>query len=139
MMSMPSTSTASVEGFGDHCFKGAVAKKYLSKYGETDKLLTDVSWPSQPGKADIVAKAVLDWAVDNGASVYCHWFQPMASSGVRHGLSAQVHQTMFEFDKDGKPFFKFTGEALLQGETDGSSYPNGGMRATHRAGGYLFD
>ena len=61
----------------------------------------------------------------------------MASSGVRHGLSAQVHQTMFEFDKDGKPFFKFTGEALLQGETDGSSYPNGGMRATHRAGGYL--
>ena len=71
MMSMPSTSTASVEGFGDHCFKGAVAKKYLSKYGETDKLLTDASWPSQPGKADIVAKAVLDWAVDNGASVYC--------------------------------------------------------------------
>ena len=137
MMSMPSTSTASVEGFGDHCFKGAVAKKYLSKYGETDKLLMDVTWPSQPGKADIVAKAVLDWAVDNGASVYCHWFQPMASSGVRHGLSAQVHQTMYEFDKDGKPFFKFDGEALLQGETDGSSYPNGGMRATHCAGGYL--
>mmetsp|Transcript_6248 Transcript_6248/g.22875 ORF Transcript_6248/g.22875 Transcript_6248/m.22875 type:complete len:615 (+) Transcript_6248:525-2369(+) len=61
----------------------------------------------------------------------------MASSGVRHGLSAQVHQTMFEFDKDGKPFFKFEGEQLLQGETDGSSYPNGGMRATHTAGGYL--
>ena len=73
---------------------GAVAKKYLSKYGESDKLLDDVTWPSQAGKADIVAKAVLDWAIDNGASVYCHWFQPMAASGVRHGLSAQVHQTM---------------------------------------------
>ena len=61
----------------------------------------------------------------------------MASSGVRHGLSAQVHQTLFEFDKDGKPSYKFNGEMLLQGETDGSSYPNGGMRATHTAGGYL--
>ena len=137
MMSMPATNPASVEGFGDHCFKGAVAKKYLQKYGESDKLLDDPTWPQQEGKADIVAKAVLDWATDNGASVYCHWFQPMASSGVRHGLSAQVHQTMFEFDKDGKPFFKLEGEMLLQGETDGSSYPNGGMRATHTAGGYL--
>jgi glutamine synthetase len=137
MMSMPATNPASVEGFGDHCFKGAVAKKYLQKYGESDKLLDDPTWPKQEGKADIVAKAVLDWATDNGASVYCHWFQPMASSGVRHGLSAQVHQTMFEFDKDGKPFFKLEGEMLLQGETDGSSYPNGGMRATHTAGGYL--
>ena len=136
-MSVSSPPAASIEGFGDHCFKGAVAKKYLSKYGESEKLLEDPTWPRRPGKADIVAKAVLDWAVDNGASVYCHWFQPMASSGVRHGLSAQVHQTMFEFDKDGKPFFKFEGEQLLQGETDGSSYPNGGMRATHTAGGYL--
>ena len=137
MMSMPATNPTSVEGFGDHCFKGAVAKKYLQKYGESDKLLDDPTWPKQEGKADIVAKAVLDWATDNGASVYCHWFQPMASSGVRHGLSAQVHQTLFEFDKDGKPVYNFDGEMLLQGETDGSSYPNGGMRATHTAGGYL--
>ena len=133
----PSAAPTSLDGFGDHCFRGAVAKKYLSKYGESDKLLDDTTWPTQPGKADIVAKAVLDWAVDNGAGVYCHWFQPMASSGVRHGLSAQVHQTLFEFDKDGKPFYNFSGEMLLQGETDGSSYPNGGMRATHTAGGYL--
>ena len=133
----PSAAPTSLDGFGDHCFRGAVAKKYLSKYGESEKLLDDTTWPTQAGKADIVAKAVLDWAVDNGAGVYCHWFQPMASSGVRHGLSAQVHQTLFEFDKDGKPFYNFSGEMLLQGETDGSSYPNGGMRATHTAGGYL--
>jgi glutamine synthetase len=137
MMEIPSAPAASLDGYGEHCFRGAVANKYLSKYGETDALLKDVTWPSQDGKADIVAKAVLDWAVDNGASVYCHWFQPMAASGVRHGLSAQVQQTMYEFDNEGTPFFKFDGEMLLQGETDGSSYPNGGMRATHTAGGYL--
>jgi hypothetical protein len=51
------------------------------------------------------ALAVLDWAVANGASVYCHWFQPMAASGVRHGLSAGVMQTMYEFDKEGTPVF----------------------------------
>mmetsp|Transcript_30325 Transcript_30325/g.75315 ORF Transcript_30325/g.75315 Transcript_30325/m.75315 type:complete len:595 (+) Transcript_30325:128-1912(+) len=128
---------ATVEGFGANVFKGAVAQKYLAKYGENAKLLDDVTWPQTPAKADAVANAVKDWAVDHGASVYCHWFQPMAAGGVRHGLSGQVQQSMLEFDKDNKPFFKFTGEQLLQGETDGSSYPNGGMRATHTAGGYL--
>ena len=44
---------------------------------------------------------------------------------------------MFEFDRSGKPIWKFEGKNLLKGETDGSSYPNGGLRATHRAGGYL--
>ena len=137
MMTIPPSPEATLDGFGECCFKGAVANKYLSKYGESSKLLDDITWPTQEGKADIVAKAVLDWATDNGASVYCHWFQPMGSSGVRHGLSAQVHQTMFNFDKDGKPYFTLEGEQILQGETDGSSYPNGGMRATHTAGGYL--
>jgi glutamine synthetase len=61
----------------------------------------------------------------------------MAASSVRHGLSAHVDNSMMEFDSAGKPVFKLSGEALLQGETDGSSYPNGGMRATHTAGGYL--
>lgn len=56
---------------------------------------------------------------------------------MRHGQTGQVHQSMVGFDKDGKPTWKFDGEAMLRGETDGSSYQNGGMRATHRAGGYL--
>jgi glutamine synthetase len=136
MLSM-SSGPATTEGFGSGCFKGAVADKYLSKYGESATLLANGNWTKDMAKADIVAKAVLDWAVDNGASVYCHWFQPMGSSGVRHGNSGQVHQSMFDFAADGTPFYSFTGEQLLQGETDGSSYPNGGMRATHTAGGYL--
>ena len=74
---------------------------------------------------------------DNGASVYCHWFQPLGASGVRHGQSAQVQNTMMEFDKAGKPVWDFKGKNILKGETDGSSYPNGGLRATHRAGAYL--
>lgn len=84
-----------------------------------------------------VAAAVLDWAKDHGASVYCHWFQPLGSSGYRHGQSAQVQNHMFHFDNTGKTVWDFKGKNLLKGETDGSSYPNGGLRATHRAGGYL--
>jgi glutamine synthetase len=80
---------------------------------------------------------VLNWAIDNGATVYCHWFQPLGSSGFRHGQTGQVQIQMIEFDKDGKPTWDFKGKNLLRGETDGSSYLNGGLRATHRAGAYL--
>ena len=84
-----------------------------------------------------VAAAVLQWAVENGASAYCHWFQPLGASGVRHGQSAQVQIQMIEFTADGTPVYSFKGKDLLRGETDGSSFPNGGLRATHEAGGYL--
>jgi glutamine synthetase len=77
-------------------------------------------------------------ATDNGANVYCHWFQPMAAGGVRHGLTGQVQNMMLEFDTEtNKVKQDFKGKTLIKGETDGSSYPNGGLRATHQAGGYL--
>lgn len=84
-----------------------------------------------------VAAAVLEWARSHNASVYCHWFQPLGAAGVRHGQSGQVHNSMFEFDKEGKPVWNFTAKNLLRGETDGSSFPNGGMRHTHSAGAYI--
>ena len=116
---------------------GAVAAPYLKKAGLPENALESKDWTTN-GNADKVAAAVLEWAKDNGASVYCHWFQPIGSSGVRHGQSAQVQNTMMEFDmKTGKPLWDFKGKNILKGETDGSSYPNGGLRATHRAGGYL--
>mmetsp|Transcript_7259 Transcript_7259/g.26711 ORF Transcript_7259/g.26711 Transcript_7259/m.26711 type:complete len:737 (-) Transcript_7259:1365-3575(-) len=130
-----SIGTENFDNYGKHCFRGNVAEKYLSKYGLKASILDTPDWTSS--KADEVAAAVLDWAVDNGAHVFCHWFQPMGSGGVRHGQSGQVHLSMIEFDKAGSPIYNFNGETLLQGETDGSSYPNGGMRATHTAGGYL--
>jgi glutamine synthetase len=61
----------------------------------------------------------------------------MASSGVRHGQSGQVQNMMLEFGSDGKVKKDFKGKTLVRGETDGSSYPNGGLRGTHHAGGYL--
>lgn len=69
--------------------------------------------------------------------MYCHWFQPMGSSGVRHGQSGQVHNIMLKFNKDNEVVKDFKGKTLIKGETDGSSYPNGGLRGTHQAGGYL--
>ena len=61
----------------------------------------------------------------------------MAASGVRHGQSGQVQNIMLEFDSDGSITQDFKGKTLVKGETDGSSYPNGGLRGTHQAGGYL--
>jgi len=84
-----------------------------------------------------VAAAVQNWATDRGATVYTHWFQPLGATEVRLGMSGQVQNAMFAFGKDGKAkFSEFGGKELLKGETDGSSYPNGGMRATNTAGGY---
>ena len=77
-------------------------------------------------------------AVDRGANTYCHWFQPMAASGVRHGQTGQVQNMMMKFNSSTNDVeFDFDGKMLVKGETDGSSYPNGGLRATHQAGGYL--
>jgi len=124
------------EEYGKHVFTGSVADSYLKKHGENGDILKDPSWTKN--HADVVAAAVLDWAVDNGANTYCHWFQPMASSGVRHGQTGQVQNMMMKFDRDSNDIaFDFKGKDLIKGETDGSSYPNGGLRGTHCAGGYL--
>jgi len=126
---------SSTEDYGSHVFRGAVADEYLSKQGLPAGLLDDPSWTTT--SADKVAAAVMEWATDKGASVFTHWFQPMGAIEVRHGMTGQVHNTMFAFGKDGRVSFgEFGGKELLKGETDGSSYPNGGMRATHTAGGY---
>ena len=76
------------------------------------------------------------WALDKKATSFCHWFQPMATT-FRHGDTGQVQMSFLEFNDDGTPTFELKGKHILFGETDGSSYPNGGMRATHTAGGYL--
>lgn len=129
-------SLAAYEDYGKHVFKGTVADSYLKKHGANADVLKDPSWTVN--HSDTVAKAVLDWAADNGANVYCHWFQPMAASGVRHGLSGQVQNMMMKFDDEtGEIQWDFKGKHLVKGETDGSSYPNGALRATHQAGGYL--
>lgn len=122
--------------YGKHVFTGKIADGYLQKHGASSDILKDPTWVKD--QADVVAAAVLEWATDNGADTYCHWFQPMASSGFRHGQTGQVYNMMLKFDRETNELkFDFTGDALVKGETDGSSYPNGGLRNTHTAGGYL--
>mmetsp|Transcript_26031 Transcript_26031/g.53496 ORF Transcript_26031/g.53496 Transcript_26031/m.53496 type:complete len:713 (-) Transcript_26031:437-2575(-) len=129
------SSLAAYEDFGSNVFTGKVAAEYLTKHGASADALKDPNWVNND--ADAVANAVFDWATDRGANVYCHWFQPMASSGVRHGLTGQVQNMMLKFNSDGEIEQDFKGKTLVKGETDGSSFPNGGLRGTHCAGGYL--
>jgi glutamine synthetase len=126
----------SMDNYGANVFKGAVADKYLAKQGLPKGFLDDPSWTRSTASADAVARAVVDWATDRGASIFTHWFQPQGSGGVRLGQTGQVHNALFTFGKDGRPTFGLKGKDLLRGETDGSSFPSGGLRATHTAGGY---
>jgi glutamine synthetase len=80
--------------------------------------------------AESVAKAVTAWAVKNGATHFCHWFQPLT------GGTAEKHDAFFGFNKDGKPIERLSAAQLMQGEPDASSFPNGGSRSTFEARGY---
>jgi glutamine synthetase len=83
-----------------------------------------------PELADVVAAAMKDWAIENGATHYTHWFQPLT------GLTAEKHDSMVVPDGHGGMLFEFSGSALVQGEPDASSFPSGGLRATFEARGY---
>eukprot|EP00854_Cymbomonas_tetramitiformis_P015042 gene15042-17776_t len=131
-----SLTPATLDGYGENAFWGASAEKYLVKQGLTTDTLRDPMWVKDMALADKIAAAVLEWAVDHGANTFCHWFQPMCATS-RHGQTGQVQLGMFSFDKDNKASWDLKGKDLLRGETDGSSFPNGGLRATHTAGGYL--
>ena len=84
-----------------------------------------------PETADVVAKAMKDWAVENGATHYTHWFQPLT------GITAEKHDAFISHpDKEGRMLLEFSGRELIKGEADGSSFPSGGLRATFEARGY---
>ena len=80
--------------------------------------------------AGAVAHGMKEWAMENGATHYTHWFQPMT------GATAEKHDAFLTFDKDGAPIERFSGGQLIQGEPDASSFPSGGMRTTFEARGY---
>ena len=80
--------------------------------------------------AEEVAKAVTTWATKNGATHFCHWFQPLT------GGTAEKHDAFFQFDKKGKAIERLSASQLMQGEPDASSFPNGGSRSTFEARGY---
>lgn len=81
--------------------------------------------------ADVVARAMKDWAVENGATHYTHWFQPLT------GITAEKHDAFVTHpDEDGRMIMEFSGKELIKGEPDASSFPSGGLRATFEARGY---
>ena len=82
--------------------------------------------------ADAVAHAMKLWALDNGATHFTHWFQPMT------GGTAEKHDSFLEPDMNGEPFARFSGKMLIKGEPDASSFPNGGLRTTFEARGYTY-
>ena len=80
--------------------------------------------------ADVVATAMKDWALEKGATHFSHWFQPMT------GSTAEKHDAFISPKNDGTIMMEFSGEALIKGEPDASSFPSGGLRATFEARGY---
>lgn len=80
--------------------------------------------------ANVIANTMKDWAIEKGATHYCHWFQPMT------GLTAEKHDSFISPTGDGRIVMEFSGKELIQGEPDASSFPSGGLRATFEARGY---
>ena len=80
--------------------------------------------------ANSVAVAMKEWAVENGATHYTHWFQPMT------GFTAEKHDSFITPVGDGEVIMDFSGQELIKGEPDASSFPSGGLRATFEARGY---
>ena len=86
--------------------------------------------PLASGIAGTVAKAMMEWAIEKGATHYTHWFQPMT------GNTAEKHEAFINFEGNRKLILEFSGKELAKGEPDASSFPTGGVRETYEARGY---
>lgn len=119
------------EKFGTMVFNDEAMKKYLPK-----EAYDSIQNTIKNGKhldlsvANIVAKGMKEWAVERGVTHYTHWFQPMT------GVTAEKHDSFIEPEGNCGAIMKFSGKALVQGESDASSFPSGGLRATFEARGY---
>ena len=119
------------EEYGSLVFSDAVMRERLPKptYKELARVIKE-------GKAlnleiaNEVAHAMKEWALEKGATHYTHWFQPLT------GITSEKHDAFMEPTGDGRALETFSGKALVQGEPDASSFPNGGLRATFEARGY---
>jgi glutamine synthetase len=119
------------EIYGSNVFNDAVMRERLPKnvYKQLKRGI-DEGREIDPAIADVVANAVKDWAVEKGATHFCHWFQPMT------GITAEKHDSFISPTYDGRIIMEFSGKELSQGEPDASSFPSGGLRATFEARGY---
>ncbi len=117
--------------FGCMVFNDQVMQERLPK--ETyDALMRTVENGRRldPSVAAVVAGAMKDWAIEKGATHFTHWFQPMT------GITAEKHDSFISPVPGGKVIMEFSGKELIKGESDASSFPSGGLRATFEARGY---
>jgi glutamine synthetase len=117
--------------FGSLTFSGDVMLKRLPPdvYMNLQRTIKQGT-PLDPAIANTVASAMKDWAIEHGATHYCHWFQPLT------GTTAEKHDAFLSVAGDGSAIEKFSGNQLIQGEPDASSFPSGGIRDTYEARGY---
>jgi glutamine synthetase len=119
------------EIFGSNVFSDEVLRARLPEpvYKSLQKTIKKGE-PLDPNVADVVATAMKEWAIEKGATHYTHWFQPMT------GLTAEKHDSFIMPTGNGKILTEFSGNELIRGEPDASSFPSGGIRATFEARGY---
>ena len=123
------SSTAEI--FGSMVFNDDVMRQRLP--GKTYKQLLATIKNGQrldPEVANIVANAMKDWAIENGATHFTHWFHPL------NGVTAEKHDSFISPVGGGRVIMEFSGTNLVRGEPDASSFPSGGLRATFEARGY---
>ncbi|MBQ5961323.1 MAG: glutamine synthetase III [Firmicutes bacterium] len=119
------------ETFGSMVFNDAVMQNRLPKnVYHALKRTMELGKGLDPSIADIVAAAMKDWAVEKGVTHYTHWFQPMT------GVTAEKHDSFISPAGQGQVLMEFSGKELIKGESDASSFPSGGLRATFEARGY---
>ena len=119
------------EFFGSKVFDDRVMKARLSAdvYNSLKKTIQEGS-ELDLSVANAVADAMCTWAVENGATHFTHWFQPLT------GITAEKHDSFISPAPDGRVIMDFSGKELIKGEPDASSFPSGGLRATFEARGY---
>lgn len=111
--------------FGDSAMRERLPKEVYTRLRKT----IDNGKSLDPEIAGVVANAMKDWAISLGATHFTHWFQPMT------GVTAEKHDSFISLSPAGV-IMEFSGKELIKGESDASSFPNGGIRATFEARGY---
>ena len=120
-----------LEIYGKNTFNDAVMQSKLPK-DVYNKLKATIKTGTKldASIANTVAHAMKEWAIENGATHFTHWFQPLT------GATAEKHDSFLDITSSGEAIQRFSGNMLIQGEPDASSFPSGGMRATFEARGY---
>ena len=119
------------EIFGCDVFNESTMRQRLApKVFNAWKTCIETGSSLPPDIADDIAEAMKLWATERGATHYTHWFQPMT------GITAEKHDSFIAPSGDGRVIMEFSGKELVRGESDASSFPSGGLRATFEARGY---